>query len=169
LLGLVVDELRRDRTRPPLLGSVEPVRSRVDGDRGILAVTFDRGCDTGDASYLGFRGLERDSSGWRLFGGGFTTRLGEGPGTSESWFRSGGWGGGYGWVFGGVPADQSVRRVRVDTGGGSSVEDIVDNRVVLLIARDGDLGRATVEMFDARDRLTGSGRLLEPVSRPPRS
>jgi hypothetical protein len=55
-----------------------------------------------------------------------------------------------------------VHRVRVATGGGSTVEDVVEEGVVLIIARDGNLGSATVEMFDARGGPVGSGRLLEP-------
>jgi hypothetical protein len=78
------------------------------------------------------------------------------------WFRSGGWGTEDDWCFGGITADQTVHRVRVATGGGSTVEDVVEEGVVLIIARDGGLGSATVEMFDARGGPVGSGRLLEP-------
>jgi hypothetical protein len=161
LLGLVVEELTRDRKHSVRHGSVMPIKSRIDGDRGVLAVHYET--DDGDYAYIRFQGLKRGPNGWRL-GGGSGSRLGEGGPTSRSWFRSGFFGAGDegGWCFGGIPADQSVRTVRVDTGAGSTVEDTVErDRVVLLIARDGGPGSATVELLDAHDGLIGSGRLLE--------
>jgi len=162
LLGLVADELRRDQSRPVRDGSIWLQRSRIEGDRGILAVNFDTENPVGDSSYISFWGVARRQTGWRLGGGAYSSRLGEGGHTSKLWFRSGGWGTDGDWCFGGITADGIVRRVRVATGGGSTVEDIPERGVVLIIARDGNLGSATVEMLDARGNLAGSGPLLQP-------
>jgi hypothetical protein len=162
VLGLVANELMRDRRRRVRDGSILPGRSRIDGDRGVLAVNFDTENPVGDSSYISFWGVARGPTGWRLAGGAYSSRLGEGGRTSKLWFRSGGWGTDADWCFGGITADPIVRRVRVATGGGGTVEDVAEGGVVLVIARDGNLGSATVEMFDARGSLVGSGRLLQP-------
>lgn len=162
-LDQVVDDLNRDRGRFVRRGSVLPVRSRTDGNRRVLAVRFDSTSEGRESSCIGFWELERRTTGGdRLSGGSFSSRLGEARQTSELWFRSGGWGGEGGWCFGGIPADSAVRRVRVATGGGGIVEDSADGGVVIVIARDGDLARATVEMFDVNDKVVASGRLSQP-------
>jgi hypothetical protein len=162
VLSAVANELMRDRGRRVRDGSIRPGRTRVDGDRGILTVNFDTENALGDSSYISFWGVAHGPTGWRLAGGAYSSRLGERGRTSRLWFRSGGWGTEDDWCFGGITADQTVHRVRVATGGGSTVEDVVEEGVVLIIARDGGLGSATVEMFDARGGPVGSGRLLEP-------
>jgi hypothetical protein len=162
LLGLVANELGRDQSRPVRDGSIWLQRSRIEGDRGMLAVNFDTEVPVGDSSYISFWGVARGPTGWRLAGGAYSSRLGEGGHTSKLWFRSGGWGTDGDWCFGGITADRIVRRVRVTTGGGSTVEDVPERGVVLIIARDGNLGSATVEMFDSRGNLAASGPLLQP-------
>ncbi|PVG82843.1 hypothetical protein DDE18_10830 [Nocardioides gansuensis] len=165
LLDLVANELRRDQSRAVRDGSIWLQRSRIEGDRGMLAVNFDTDENPGgDCSYISFWGVAREPTGWGLAGGAYSCRLGEGGHTSRLWFRSGGWGTDGDWCFGGITADPDriVRSVRVATGGGSTVEDVPERGVVLIIARDGDLGSATVEMFDARGNLAASGPLLQP-------
>lgn len=162
LLSGITAELKRDSKLPILSRSVLAARSRVEGGQGILAVRFDAEAKDEDLSYLGFWGVERDATDWRLAGGMAVARLGERGPTTATWFRSGGWSTDGGWCFGGVLADPAVCRVVVATGGGATIEDNPMDGVVLIIADDGDLSSATIELFDAVGQRVGTGKLLEP-------
>ena len=155
LLGLVTRELLRDRRRGPLRESIQLVKHRIGHERGLLAVRFE---DSGGRPYISFWGVDRSSTkAWGLGGGGYSSRL-DGSPTSELWQRTGGWGDGQRFSFGGVPADPNVRRVRLSAGDLDAVDDVADDGVVLFSDWRG--GRdSTVEMFDRDDTLLHSGPL----------
>jgi hypothetical protein len=140
-------------------GGIHIVKERNVGKDAAYAVAFE---DRDGVQRRGVVGLRRHDGGVWLPIGGFmgSARV---TGGRDVWMTWGGWGSGEGSTragFGGWVADRAAVSARVTDATGRTIEDAVENGVVLFLYKGNfGLGNARVDLFDAAGTIIKSGTM----------